>query len=537
MRMRWTCAAGVLALTFCGSGLSALTRRPAAAAFDLLIAGGALIDGTGVNRTRADVAVRDGRIVAIGRIPRSQAAQVIDASGLIVAPGFVDVHTHAENIVDRPAAANFVRMGVTTVVAGNCGTSALDVGAALAAVRDQGVAINYATLVGHNTVRAAVMGTDNRPPHAAELARMKSLVWKAMADGAIGFSTGLEYVPGTYAQAPEIIELARVAANAGGIYTSHMRNEGTNLEESIAETIRVGDATGARVEISHLKVDSPRSWGVSQKALSMIDAARAKGIDVAADQYAYTAASSGLGIRFPSWVLEGGQTKIAERLNSPETWARIKTEIGAALSARGLQDLSFATVAFYRPDPARDGLTMAQVAERRFGERSFDSQLEAAREMLLEGGAQMVYHLMSDADVERIMRHPQVAIASDSGVLAPGDGIPHPRGYGDNARVLGTYVRERHVISLEDAIRKMTSLPAQHFGLANRGLVRVGYAADLVVFDPGRVADTATYEAPHTYADGIPFVIVNGVVVVRNGAQTSARPGQVLAHSMLGSTR
>jgi N-acyl-D-amino-acid deacylase len=236
-------------------------------------------------------------------------------------------------------------------------------------------------------------------------------------------------------------------------------------------------------------------------------------------------------------VLEGGQTKIAERLNSPETWARIKTEIGAALSARGLRDLSFATVAFYRPDPARDGLTMAQVAERRFGEGSFESQLEAAREMLLEGGAQMVYHLMSDADVERIMRHPQVAIASDSSVLAPGDGIPHPRGYGDNARVLGTYVRERHVISLEDAIRKMTSLPAQHFGLANRGLVRVGYAADLVVFDPGRVADTATYEAPHAYADGIPFVIVNGVVVVRNGAQTSARPGQVLAHSILGSTR
>ncbi len=502
--------------------------------YDLLIAGGTVVDGTGGARVRNDVAIKDGRIAAVGRLPRSQAAQVIDASGLIVAPGFIDVHTHAEDIVDRPAASNFVRMGVTTVVAGNCGTSALDVGAALAAIRDEGVAINYATLIGHNTVRGAVMGSEDRPPWPSELARMKSLVWKAMADGAVGFSTGLQYVPGTYAQAPEIIELARVAANAGGIYTSHMRNEGTELEASIAETIRVGDASGARVEISHLKVDSPSTWGASARALALIDEARAKGIDVRADMYAYTAASSGLGVRFPAWALEGGEAKIAERLRTPETWARIKHEMAGMLAERGLHDLSFAVVAMYRRDPSLNGLSLPQVASRLIGNDSADAQLEAARELLLDGGAQMVYHLMSDQDVDRIMRHPQVAIASDSSVLAFGDGVPHPRGYGDNARVLGTYVRTRGIISLEEAIRKMTSLPAGHFHFARRGLVRTGYAADLVVFDAERIADAASYEKPHAYPDGIPFVLVNGVVVVKNGMQTNARPGQVLANSILG---
>lgn len=526
------------AIVLCTAGLPVPIQTGAlpiqtGARFDVLIAGGTVVDGTGQHRVVSDVAIKAGRIAAIGRIPRSQAALLIDAAGLIVAPGFIDVHTHAENIADRPAASNFVRMGVTTVVAGNCGTSALDIGAALGALRDEGIAINYATLIGHNTVRSAVMGAANRPPRTAELARMKSLVWKGMADGAVGFSTGLEYVPGAYATMPEIIDLARVAVNAGGIYTSHMRNEGTELEASIAETIRIGEVTEGRVEISHLKVDSPTRWGASARALAMIDAARANGVDVVADQYAYTAASSGLGIRFPAWALEGGPVKVSERLNTPETWDRIKQEMTAALNARGLHDLSFATVAFYRPDPARNGLSMPQVAQRRFGDASFESQLEAAREMLLDGGAQMVYRLMSDEDVERIMRHPQVAIASDSAVLAPDDGVPHPRGYGDNARVLGTYVRMRHVLSLEEAVRKMTSLPAQHFHFDNRGLVRIGYSADLVVFDPNRVIDTATYEAPHTYPEGIPYVLVNGVVVVKGGAQTAARPGQILANSLL----
>ena len=518
---------------------TALAVAPAApirqqvARYDVLVAGGMVIDGTGRAGSVADVAVKDGKIAAVGRIPRSQAAQVIEAAGLTVAPGFIDVHTHADGLVDRPAAANFTRMGVTTVVAGNCGGSALDVGAALSALRERPAAVNFATLIGHNTVRSAVMGSENRAPRVAEMDRMKSLVWKAMADGAVGFSTGLQYVPGTYARTPEIIDLARVSANAGGIYASHMRNEGTELEQSVAETIRIGEMTGGRVEISHLKVDSPNRWGASAKALAMIDAARQNGVDVRADQYAYTAASSGLGIRFPSWVLEGGQSKIAERLNTPATWARIKTEMAGLLAERGLRDLSFAIVALYRPDASFNGLSMQQIAQRTKGSDTADAQFDTAREMLLAGGAQMVYHFMSDDDVDRIMRHPQVSIASDSGVLTFGDGVPHPRGYGDNARVLGAYVRDRRVISLEEAVRKMTSLPAGHFRLASRGLVRAGYAADLVIFNPATVADTATFEKPHGYATGIPYVLVNGVLVVKNGTQTDARPGQVIANSLL----
>lgn len=524
---------GLIAALVSGSlGLpAAAIHRSQPARYDVVIAHGTVIDGSGGRPARADVAIKDGRIAAVGSLPGVTAADIIDATGLMVAPGFIDVHTHADDIADSPRAENFVRMGVTSVVAGNCGASALDVGEALTRIRQAGVAINYATLIGHNTVRRAVMGTANREPTLSELAKMKSLVWRAMADGAVGFSTGLQYVPGTYAKSPEILELARVAGNAGGLYASHMRNEGTELEAAVQETIHVGEMTMCRVQISHLKVDSPNNWGASARALSLIDAARKRGIDVEADQYAYTAASSTLGIRFPAWVLEGGQDAIAKRLNDPEQWVNIKSEMRDLLSERGLADLSFAVIASYRADPSLNGLSMKQVAARLRGSDSPEAQFEAAKAMMLAGGASMVYHLMSEDDVNRIMRHPQVAIASDSSVLTMGDGVPHPRGYGNNARVLGEYVRVRHVIPIEEAIRKMTSLPAEHFKFERRGLVRPGYAADLTVFDANGVADAATFEKPHAYAAGIAYVLVNGALVVRKGQQTDALPGQVLKSS------
>jgi N-acyl-D-amino-acid deacylase len=497
-------------------------------AYDLVIIGGTVVDGTGAPGRRADVAIKEGKIAAVGTFTASQGQASLDATGLVVAPGFIDVHTHADNLAERPLAPNFVRMGVTSIVAGNCGSSALDVSAALARISDVKASVNFATLVGHNTVRSAVMGSANRDALLPELAKMKGLVWKAMVDGAVGFSTGLQYVPGTYAKTPEIIELARVAANDGGVYASHMRNEGTALEQAIEETLRVGSAVGARVQISHLKVDSPSRWGASAKALALIDTARARGLVVQSDQYAYTAASSTLGIRFPGWALEGGQQKIAERLNDPAIWSKIKDEMRGLLAERGLKDLSFAKVASHRADPSLNGLSMAEVAQKLRGARTPDDQLEAARTMMLAGGASMVYHFMSDDDVERIMKHPQVAFASDSGVLVEGEGVPHPRGNGNNARVLGEYVRNRKVIPLEEAIRKMTSLPAGQFRFADRGTIKAGMAADLVLFDPAKVGDAATFEKPHAYAIGIPHVFVNGIAVVKNGEHTGARPGVVL---------
>jgi len=510
------------------AGIAAIVMvlgAPQPARYDLAIVGGQVVDGSGQPARRVDVAIAQGRIAAIGTIARGEAREVIDAAGLIVAPGFIDVHTHADDLADHPLADNFVRMGVTTIIAGNCGSSALDVGEALANISRAGPSVNFATLIGHNTVRAEVMGTANRLPSIPELTRMRSLVWRAMADGAVGFSTGLQYVPGTYAKTPEIIDLARVSSNAGGVYATHMRNEGTALEAAVEESIRVGSTTGGRVQISHLKVDSPSRWGASAQALAMIDAARSRGVDVMADQYAYTAASSTLGIRFPSWALEGGQTAMAARLEDPQQWARIKREMAGLLAERGLKDLSFAVVASHAANPSLNGLTMAQVAAKLKGSDSADAQFEAARDLMLANGASMVYHFMSDDDVNRIMRHPFVAIASDASVLVAGQGAPHPRGYGNNARVLGEYVRTRHVIALEDAVRKMTSLPAGHFRLDRRGLLKEGYAADVIVFDAGRVKDAATFEKPHAYAAGIPYVLVNGVIVVKNGAHTRARPG------------
>jgi N-acyl-D-amino-acid deacylase len=518
-------SAGLLLLLF---SAVALRAAPAQQAFDVLIRGGQLVDGTGSPARAADVGIVNGRVAAIGDLSTAKAAATIDAQGHVVAPGFIDVHTHADEIAQHPLAEHFARMGVTTVIAGNCGGSAENIAASLRAIEGTRVSINYATLFGHNTVRRAVMGTERRPPTPAELAKMQALVDQAMRDGAVGFSTGLQYVPGTYADHAEIVALARAAAAHGGVYATHMRNEGTELEASVKEALDVGEAARMAVEISHLKVDAPSRWGASQKALALIDAARSRGLRVAADVYLYDAASSTLGIRFPSWVLEGGQDSINGRLDDEATWARIKEEMKKLIRERGIENYSFARIASYRADPSLNGLSIPEAARKVLGKDDIESQLEMMRRMLRAGGASMVYQFMAEDDIGHILRHPHVAIASDSGLNVMGEGVPHPRGYGNTARALGRYVREMKVVPLEEAIRKMTSLPADHFGFRDRGRLSVGHAADVVVFDPRRVVDRATYEQPHRYPDGIKAVLVNGVVVVDGATHTAARPGQVL---------
>ena len=503
-------------------------RQAAAPAYDLVIANGRVVDGTGNPWFRADVAIKGGRVARVGRVAPGEARTVIDARGQIVAPGFIDVHAHVEGIYRQPDAENFVRMGVTTLVSGNCGSSAPDVGEFLGRVGETPLAVNLATLVGHGTVRNQVLKLENRAPTAEEQRRMEELVERAMADGAVGLSTGLIYVPGTYAQTEEVVGLAKAAARGGGVYATHMRSEGEHVREAIRESIEIGEKAGLPVEISHFKISSKRLWGRSPETIQLVRAARARGLQVTVDQYAYAASSTSLDSQLPSWALEGGREEGKKRLADPETRKRIVAGMKEALKSRGVKDYSFAVVASHQANPAFNGKSIAAITKEVRNKKDVGSQIDQVLEMYAAGGAQMIYHSMDERDVQLIMREPFTMIASDAGVRRAGEGVPHPRGTGNNARVLGRYVRELGIVSLEDAVRKMTSLPAQTFRLAGRGLLREGMAADVVVFDPATVGDLATFEQPHQYPVGITHVLVNGVAVFSEGRATGARPGAAL---------
>ncbi len=499
--------------------------------FDLVISGGRIVDGTGNPWFVGDIVIKGGRIGEIGRIVPERALKVIDARGLIVAPGFIDVHTHIEGGINSlPTAENFLRMGVTSVVTGNCGSSAVKVGEWMSNLERTGISLNVATLIGHNSVRREGMNGDfNRAPSIEELDRMRKLVADAMRDGAVGLSTGLEYIPGTYAKTDEIRDLARVAGGYGGVYATHMRNEGIDVEKSIQESLEIGAQSGCPVEISHFKVSSKKRWGASVATIRLIAEARARGQQVTVDQYLYPAGSTGIGILFPSWLFEGGSDKVRERLTDPTMRARVRSEILAKAKSEGFSDLSFAFVASYRPNPNYNGKNLVQITNSVTGKKSPNEQAEQAIAILLAGGAQMVLQKMSEADVERIIQQPFTMVASDSGVLdSGGDSIPHPRGFGNNARVLGVYVRQKRLIGLEEAVRKMASLPAQSFSFWDRGILRPGMAADIVVFDDKTVADRATFEQPKQFPVGIDYVIVNGKITIEKGTHTGARSGHIL---------
>ena len=499
--------------------------------YDVVIRHGRVVDGTGNPAFFADVAVKDGRIAAIGKTVGSGQTE-IDATGLVVAPGFIDVHTHADEVAELPRAENFVRMGVTTIVAGNCGGSTLDVARFFREVERTNLAVNVATLIGHNSVRRKAMGGSfDRPPSPAELAAMKGMVEQAMKDGAVGLSTGLIYLPGVFSTTEEIVELAKVAAAYDGIYTSHMRHEDTRILDALAEVVRVAREAGTRAEVSHIKLSGPSAWGQAERVLALIEKARAEGLDITQDQYAYTASSTGMSQLIPDDALEGGREKFLERLADPARKARMIADMKTSLAAKGRKDYAYAVIAFYAHDKSLNGLNIAEAAQVLHGAASLDAQVETILGIQSHGGASGVFHGMNEEDLKTFMRHPNTMIACDSGLRVPGQGVPHPRGYGNNARVLARYVREQHVLRLEDAIRKMTSLPASTFHFAGRGLLRPGGWADITVFNPETVQDVATYKDPHHYAAGIPYVLVNGVLVIKAGEHTGARAGQALRHA------
>ncbi len=502
----------------------------ASAQYDVLIRNARVLDGAGNPWFHADVAVKDGRIAAIGRLVDVQPARLIEGRGRILAPGFIDVHTHVEGAVERvPRGDNYLLDGVTTIVTGNCGGSEVHLADWFASLEKRGLGLNLASLIGHNSVRREVMGTVNRQATTEELARMSELVERAMKEGAVGFSTGLIYIPGTYSNTEEVVALGKAAARHGGVYASHMRDEGAKILDAIHEAARVGLESGLPVQLSHFKIDTPRLWGSSRDSLALVEQYRAKGLDIVVDQYPYDRSSTNLGITLPSWALADGQEKIRERLNGAATRRKIATEMKTMLKALGHKDYAYATVASYRPNRAWEGKNIAEItALRGRNRKKLDDQIDTIFEIMRRGNAQMVFHSMGQEDVERIMKYPNTAVASDGGIREFGQGMPHPRSYGTNARVLAEYVRRRGALTLEDAVRRMTSLPARTFGFKDRGSIHLGAAADLVLFDPAKVQDKSTYTNPHQYSEGFDYVLVNGVVMVEEGKLTSNMGGRVL---------
>ena len=511
-----------------------LLAVPAAAAatdYDLLVRGARVVDGTGSPWYRADVGVRAGVIAAVGALDAASATTVVEARDLVLAPGFIDAHTHVEEEIERhPEAANFLRDGVTTVVTGNCGSSRTDLAAFFARLESLRPGPNVASLIGHNDVRRQVMGVEARRADARELAAMRALVETAMRDGAVGLSTGLIYAPGTWADTAEVVALAEAAAAHGGVYATHLRSESLELLPALAEALEVGARARIPVAISHLKLASPRMWGRAEEVLALLDRARRDGVDVVADQYPYEWSATGLETLLPPWAHAGGRERLRERLADAATRARIAREMRDRLADEGYRDYAYAVVAACDFDRALEGKSIPEVNRLRGRKAGVANEILTVLELAERGGAHMVFRKMSAADVERILRHPDVAVASDGGIVVPGEGVPHPRSYGSNARVLAEYVRSRQVLTLEQAVRRMTSLPARTFDLRDRGVIREGAAADLVLFDPERVRDTATMAAPHGYSQGFALVVVNGTVAVADDALTGARPGRALRH-------
>lgn len=497
--------------------------------YDLIIRNGRVVDGTGNQPSSRplDVAVRDGRIAAIGENLVALGKSEIDAAGRIVAPGFIDVHTHSEDITDLPAAENFIRMGVTTIVTGNCGGSKYNIAEFFDQITRTGVTLNVATLIGHNTVRGQIMGGSfARPPTAEELAKMREAVDRAMKDGAVGLSTGLIYLPGTFARTEEIIALAKVASVHGGIYASHMRNESGGIYDALNELARIAREANIRADVSHLKLSGPNVWGQTADVIALLNRHRLEGLRITHDQYVYTASSTGIATLVPSDAREGTTKDFVARINDPARKAKIIADMKDGLKRNKRTDYAYAVIASYRRDPRLNGKNVAEAAKLVRGSDSLDDQIELILDITAHPPAQGVFHNMNEQDLQKFLLLPHTMIASDSGVRRFQEGVPHPRGYGNNARLLGRYVRELRLLTMGEAVRKMSDLPAKTFGLRNRGQLTPGYVADIVVFDPEKVGDPSTFADPHHYAVGFSDVVVNGVPVIRAGQLTDARPGK-----------
>lgn len=537
-RIRSALAVGMAALIAGYFGVTLSSATAADAEYDLVLRNARIVDGTGSPWFRADLAIRGDIIALIAPAITAPARRVIDLRDLVAAPGFIDVHTHAgRTIFQVPTADNYIRQGVTTIMEGADGAGPSIAGSApvplkpwLDKLEALPKSINIGSFIGQGAVRAAVVGLENRAATPAELERMRVLVLQDMKDGAFGLSTGLFYVPGAFTPFAEVVELQKVVAPFRGLHTSHMRDEAAGVVDSVRETIAIGEQGGVPTQVSHHKIIGKANWGRSVETLKLIDAARARGVDATLDQYPYTASSTTIqAALLPKWALEGGLKQTIARLKEPAARAKIKTEtVAIILTERGGGDPRNVVISLCEWDASLAGKNLADIAHLRGLEPTVDNAAEATLWLVENGGCEGVFHAASEEDVQRVMAHPATMIASDGGVPVFGVGAPHPRSYGTFARVLGVYVREKGVITLEDAVRKMTSFPASRLGLGDRGVLRAGMKADIAVFDSARVKDMATYDKPHQYAVGFDYVVVNGQIVYEGGAMTAARPGRVI---------
>lgn len=494
---------------------------------DVVITGGNVVDGTGATPRRADVAIRNGRIVAIApRLDARNAARVIDARGHLVAPGFIDPHAHVTDIGRAPDAANFIRQGVTTIF--NSLHSA-DQPYPLGPFLDTlAVAPNTLWSAGHTWVRKRVMGLANRAPTPAEADSMAAIVARAVADGAIGLGTGLEYIPAAYAKTDEVVALAKAAARPGTRYVTHLRDEGSALLAALDEAIAVGRASGQPVHVSHLKITGASNWGRSAEVLARIDAATRAGTPVTFDVYPYLAYSTVSDVLFPAWALEGDADQVRARLRDAAVRTRLAAEMRSIFAAQTGGTPASVQFRSVPGQPALAGRTLADYLAQRKQPVTVEAAIDALIELQAAGGFLAIVQAMSEADLDAFLRHPAASVSTDGDLVSPGVGFPHPRSYGSFARVLGRLVRERRLLTLEAAIAKMTSAPAAALGLTDRGRLAEGYAADVVILDPERIADPATFTDPHHYAVGVRDVLVNGTLVLENGRLTGARPGRAI---------
>jgi len=498
--------------------------------FDIVIINGTIVDGTGDEPYKSDIGIINDQIIKIGDLSKLSSRRIIDASNLIVSPGFIDSHTHAiRGIFDVPTAESSLLQGVTTLTDGNDGTSPHPIDEHYQKIENTKISPNWAVFVGQGTIREEVMGLDNRDPTTEELSKMELLVQEAMEDGALGISTGLFYVPGSFSSTSEVIALSKIAASYGGIYISHMREEAIDVLKSVNETINIGIEANIPVQITHHKIIGKDNWGLSTETLKLVDNAIKDGIKVSIDQYPYTASQTSIRALIPQWAQAGGRKKLLARIDDPKTRQLIiDGVIERILFDRGGGHPKNIFISKSSWNTSMEGKNLAELCIERNLEPSPYNAAMVVFEIIKGGGASAVYHAINSDDVDKIMQHPMTSIASDGPMTIFGVGSPHPRTYGTFARVLGRYVRERKILTLEEAIRKMTGLPAQILSINRRGLIKEGYYADITILDTATVIDKATFEDPHQYAEGVFAVLVNGVIVVENGLHNGNRPGRVL---------